>query len=114
LEDLELARKIVDIAADKQASDIVLLDTREICGFADYFVICSGESSRQLNAIIDAISDTLKQDGIKPLHQEGTTDSGWILLDYGNIIVHVFSTLERDYYQLEQLWEKATTKVRVP
>ena len=114
MEDLELARKIVDIAADKQAIDIVLLDTREICTFADYFVICSGESNRQLRAIVDAISDTLKKDDIKPLHEEGTTDSGWILLDYGNIIVHVFSVMERDYYQLEQLWEKAPTKARVP
>jgi ribosome-associated protein len=90
------------------------LDVREICSFADYFVICSGESSRQVKAIIDAISQELKKDNIKPLHEEGKTESGWILLDFGDIIVHVFSAAERDYYQLDKFWEKAATKVRMP
>jgi ribosome-associated protein len=114
LEGIDLARKIVDIASDKQAADIVLLDTRNVCSFADYFVICSGESSRQLNAIIDAISEQLKKEGIRPMHQEGTSDSGWILLDYGDVIVHIFDSFQRDYYQLEKFWENASTKVRVP
>ncbi len=77
-------------------------------------MICSGESTRQIKAIIDNISDGLKIEGVLPLHEEGTQDSGWILLDYGSVIVHVFSPLERDYYQLEKLWEKAPVKVRVP
>jgi ribosome-associated protein len=104
----------VDLVSDKQAADILLMDTQEVCSFTDYFIICSGESTRQIKAIIDNISDELKKEGIFPLHEEGTPNSGWILLDYGSIIVHVFSPLERDYYQLEKLWEKAPTKVRVP
>jgi ribosome-associated protein len=114
LETLEMARKIVNLASDKQAKDILLLDTQEACSFTDYFIICSGESRRQIQAIIDNIADDLKQSGILPLHEEGTPESGWILLDYGSIIVHVFSSMERDYYQLEKLWEKAPVRVRVP
>jgi ribosome-associated protein len=91
-----------------------LLDTRDVCSFTDYFVICTGESKRQLKAIIEAITETLKKEKILPLHEEGTSDSGWILLDYSDVIVHVFGSFERDYYQLEKLWEKACTKVRVP
>jgi ribosome-associated protein len=90
------------------------LDVREVCGFADYFVICSGESDRQVKAIIDAISQELKKDGIKPIHEEGTPESGWILLDFGDLIVHVFASFERDYYQLDKFWEKAATKIRIP
>jgi ribosome-associated protein len=114
LEGLELAHKVVDIVSDKQATDTVLLDVREICGFADYFVICNGESIRQVKAIIDAISQELKKDNIKPLREEGKPESGWILLDFGDVIVHVFSAIERDYYQLDKFWEKASTKVRMP
>jgi ribosome-associated protein len=114
LEGIELAHKIVDIVSDKQAVDTVLLDVREVCGFADYFVICSGESDRQVKAIIDAISQQLKKEKIQPLHEEGTPESGWILLDFGDVIVHVFSAFERDYYQLDKFWDKASTKVRMP
>jgi ribosome-associated protein len=114
LEDLELAHKIVDVLSEKQAADILLLDTHEVCSFADYFVIGTAESNRQLKAIVDSVSETLKQDGILPLHEEGTADSGWILLDYGSLIVHIFDTFQRDYYQLDKFWEKACIKVRVP
>ncbi len=114
LEALELAHKVVDIVSDKQASDIVLLDTQGICSFTDYFVICTGESNRQIKAVVDAITETLKKENVRPLHQEGTPDSGWILLDYGSVVVHVFGSFERDYYQLDKLWDKACTKVRVP
>ncbi len=114
LEALELARKIVDLAGDKLASDIVLLETREVCSFADYFVICSGESNRQLGAITDVINGELRKLKVTPSHIEGEPNSGWILMDYGDVIVHIFSPVERDYYQLEKLWEAAPTKVRVP
>jgi ribosome-associated protein len=77
-------------------------------------VICSGESDRQVKAIVDAITQELKKAHIKPLREEGTPQSGWILLDFGDLIVHIFSTLERDYYQLHKFWEKASTKVRMP
>ncbi len=114
LENIDLARKIVEIASDKQAVDIVLLDTQNVCSFADYFVICSGESNRQLQAIIDAISEQLKKENIRPQHVEGASDSGWVLIDYGSVIVHIFDPAQRDYYQLEKFWESAPTKVRVP
>ena len=114
LEAIDLAHKIVDIASDKQAADIVLLDTQGVCSFTDYFVICTGESTPQIKAIVDAISETLKKENILPLHEEGTPDCGWVLLDYGSVIVHVFGSFERDYYQLDKFWEKASTKVREP
>lgn len=92
----------------------MMLDASGVCSFADYFIICSGESTRQLKAIIDAVSENLKKERIMPLHEEGTPDSGWVLLDYGTVIVHIFSPVEREYYKLEELWEKASIKVRVP
>ncbi len=110
---IEIARKAVEAASNKQANDIVLLDVREICGFADYFVICSGESDRQVEAILDEIEHTLKKGGISPLHSEGTIDSGWAVLDFGDVIVHIFAPLEREYYQLDKLWGRATPVVRI-
>jgi ribosome-associated protein len=104
----------VDLAGDKLAADIVLLDTHEVCGFADYFVICTGESNRQLVAITDTINGELRKLQLTPMHVEGTPESGWILMDYGDVIFHAFGPFERDYYQLEKLWETASTKVRVP
>ena len=100
--------------SDKLAADTVLLDAREVCSFADYFVICTGESSRQIRAISDAVSEDLKAENRLPGHVEGTSESGWILLDYGDVIVHVFAPFERDYYQLDKFWQDATTKIRVP
>jgi ribosome-associated protein len=85
----------------------VLLDTRGICGFADYFVIVSGESARQLVAISDDIAQSLKKAGITSYHREGTTASGWLLLDYGDVIVHIFSSAEREYYKLDEMWNAA-------
>lgn len=94
--------------------DTVLLDVREVCTFASYFVICSGESKPQLKAIVEAISQELKKENIQHPHEEGTAESGWILLDFGDLIVHVFAAVTRDYYKLDKFWEKASTKVRMP
>jgi ribosome-associated protein len=113
LEGIEIARRAVEAATEKQASDIVLLDVSKLCSFADYFVICSGESERQLTAICDEIEHTLKKAGIMPLHHEGTADSGWILLDYGDVIIHVFAANERTFYQLDELWNQAVPVVRI-
>jgi ribosome-associated protein len=113
MEALELAQKTIEAASDKQATDIVLLDARKVCDFADYFVICSGGSSRQLQSIYDEIEHVLKNKGAVPIHSEGTMDSGWMLLDYGAVIVHVFAETERDFYQLDKLWEEATPVVRI-
>jgi len=113
LETIEVARKAVGIASDKQATDIVLLDVRSVCSFADYFVVCSGGSERQVKTIHSEIEQVLKSDGIIPLHREGTIDSGWLLIDYGDIIVHIFATVAREYYQLDELWDKATPVIRI-
>jgi ribosome-associated protein len=91
----------------------VILDIRKICSFADYFVICSADSDRQIEAIYEEISKTLKQEGILPYHREGTADSGWVLLDLGGVIVHIFSPQQRDYYKLDDLWGEATPVVRI-
>jgi len=113
LEAVEVARKAVEAASEKQASDIVLLDTRESCSFADYFVICSGESKRQLEAIWGEISQVLKREGVKPHHCEGTADSGWVLLDFGDVIIHIFAPVEREFYQLDRLWSTAVPLLRI-
>ena len=113
LEAIDIAHKVVEIASDKQAMDVVLLDTRGICSFADYFVMCSCDTSRQMNAIYDEIAKSLKSEDILPHHHEGAVDSGWLLLDYGDVIVHIFSLAEREYYQLEQLWSQASPVVRI-
>jgi ribosome-associated protein len=113
LEAIEAAHKAVAAASEKQAIDIILLDVRGVCSFADYFVICSGDSERQIKTIHNEVEHTLKQEGILPLHHEGTIDSGWLLLDFGDVIVHIFATLEREYYRLDELWEQATPVVRI-
>ena len=111
---MSLARRIVDLASDKQASDIVLLDIRGISLIADYFVICTVGSERQAGAILKDIGEkVLEEFGRKPLHTEGKPDSGWVLLDYGDVIVHVFSQSQRAFYNLEQLWSAATPIVRL-
>jgi ribosome-associated protein len=91
----------------------VLLDVRELCGFADYFVICAGESLRQLNSIRDEIEKSLKAEGATPIRSEGSADSGWLLLDYGDVIVHIFGAQEREFYDLEGFWRNARTVLSV-
>jgi ribosome-associated protein len=113
LEVVDLAKRIAEAASEKQASDVVLLDTRKVCSFADYFIICSGESERQIQAIGDAVAEVLAQEGVSLHHREGDANSGWVLLDLGDIIVHIFSQFEREYYQLEKLWSKAPVVVEI-
>ena len=109
----ELARKIVDAVSDKQAEDVLLLDIRNVASFADYFVIASGQTGRQMRALIDAVDEVAEQDGVKPLGIEGEPDSGWVLIDYGDVIVHIFAPEERAYYDLEGFWHTATPVVRI-
>ncbi len=114
LEALSLARGIVDLASDKLASEIALLDIRGVSLIADYFVICTVGSERQASAILKDLSAKLIDEfGRKPLHTEGKPDSGWVLLDYGDVILHVFSSTQRSFYNLEQLWAAATPIVRL-
>ena len=109
----ELAHRIVEIASDKKGNDIVLLRTAELTTMADFFVIVSGRSDRQVQALAGAIVDELRDDGIHPLGVEGKQSSRWVLLDFGSVIVHVFAPDEREFYGLERLWGKAAQVVRV-
>ena len=98
----------VRAAQDKKASDIVVLDLRKAGGFTDYFVICTGQNPRQINAIADAVGETLRKDfGERPALAEGIQKSAWILLDYFNFVVHIFSPDCRSFYGLERLWGNA-------
>ncbi|HTK44466.1 MAG TPA: ribosome silencing factor [Patescibacteria group bacterium] len=110
---LELARRIVELAEDKKAADIVLLDLTGLTTVADYFVIASGGSERQLDAIADGIVSGLRDEKIHAFGREGTAASHWVLVDFGSVIVHVFTPPERDYYQLERHWAEAKTILRV-
>ncbi len=110
---LELARRIVDLAEDKKAADIVLLDLTALTTLADYFVICSGGSERQLDAIADGIVGPLRDEKTKPIGREGTPASHWVLVDFGSVVVHIFTPPERDYYGLEKHWSEARTVLRV-
>ncbi len=110
---LDLARRIVELAEDKKAADIVLLDLGELTTLADAFVICSGGSERQISAIADGIVEGLREERVKPIGREGTPESHWVLLDFGSVIVHVFTPPERDYYQLERHWSGARIVLRV-
>lgn len=97
----------VAAAEDKKALDLVVLNLIEITSFADYFVICHGTSSRQVQAIADEIQDRLKQQKVRPLNIEGYNNAEWVLMDYGSMIVHIFSETSRRFYDLERLWRDA-------
>jgi ribosome-associated protein len=94
-------------ARDKKALDLVVLDVRAVSTVADYFVVCSGRSTTHLETIAEGIRMDLKAEGARPLHAEGQAGSGWVLLDYGDVLVHVFLEETRLYYALERLWGDA-------
>ncbi len=103
-----LARLIADYAGDKKAIDIAELDLRGVLGYTDFFVVCSGNTDRQTKAIHDGIHLGMKKDhGMLPRRVEGVSEARWILMDYLDVIVHVFTPEARDYYRLEQLWGEA-------
>lgn len=110
---LQMAHRVVELASDKKASDIVLLDVRGQTTMTDYFVICSGASDRQLAAIADGIEAGLKEGGDMALSREGDASSHWLLVDFGGVIVHVMSKPEREFYQLEKLWSEASLLVHI-
>ncbi len=90
-----------------------MLDIRRLTTIADYFVVCTAASERQLKAVTDAVLETVGKDGVDALHTEGVGESGWVLLDYGSVIVHIFAPAERQYYRLERLWSAATPVLRI-
>jgi ribosome-associated protein len=113
LDSAEVAQLVVEVASEKLAEDIVMLDLRQVVPFADYFVIMSAESSRQIEALEDDLTNALQESGIHRFHREGTAESGWVLLDFSDVIVHIFGPEEREYFQLERLWSRAPQVVRV-
>jgi ribosome-associated protein len=103
----------VDVLEERKGEDIVLLDIQEVSVIADYFVICSGTSDRMLDALLDAVVDQVKETFHSRPRVEGQPVDGWILADYGDVILHVFSPAQRDYYQLEELWSEAKVLLHV-
>jgi ribosome-associated protein len=110
---LDIARRVVELAEDKKAADIVLLDLTGLTTLADAFVICSGGSERQLDAIADGIVGGLRDEKVRPIGREGLAVSHWVLLDFGAVVVHIFTPPEREYYSLEKHWSEARTVLRV-
>lgn len=111
---LNMARLAVAAAADKKGDNIVLLDLRNLSSVADYFVIATGNVDRQLEAIADNIVEVLKRSQrVSPRRVEGTGQSGWVLIDYGDVVVHLFTPTLRAFYNLESLWSAATVLLRM-
>lgn len=112
IEPQELARELLAVAEDRKAWDPVLLDVRGKTTVADYFVVCEGETDRQLRAIADAMLERAKELGMRPLHVSGYEDATWILLDFDAVLAHIFLPGERAYYDLESLWSEAAKRRR--
>ncbi len=98
------AQQAARAALDKKAAEVIVLDVQGVSSVSDYFLVCSGKSATHLKTITDAIREELKAEGVRPLHTEGRPESGWVLLDYGDLLVHVFLEDTRVYYDLERLW----------
>jgi ribosome-associated protein len=114
VEAIDLARSLVDALEDKKAEDIVLLDLRGQSIFTDFFVICSGTSDRQLSALADAVHEAgRKRHRLKAPRIEGHPEGGWVLVDYGSVIVHCFSVAQRQRYRLEDLWHEGKVILRI-
>ena len=112
LDSESLANKAIDVLSDRQAEDIALLDISKSVTFTDYFVIATAQSPLQFNALADNLEKELKPEGHDIRHKEGSAENGWMLLDFGDIIVHIFSPDQRAYYRLEELWGRTTPVVR--
>jgi ribosome-associated protein len=104
---------MVDAVAERLGSDIVLLDMQDVSLLADYFVLCNAESTPQFRAIVEEVQKRAKEAGGRLLHVEGEPESGWVLLDYGSVVLHIFDPELRAYYNLEELWKQARLVVRI-
>ena len=115
MESLDLAKRITDIIVDGQGENVLVLDLQSVVTFTDYFVLCSGTSHRHLNALQATIREELKKGDVHLLapHIEGEAETGWILLDYNGVIVHLFSADMRAFYDLEGLWKNARVVVQI-
>ncbi|RIK24033.1 MAG: ribosome silencing factor [Anaerolineae bacterium] len=114
MEGLEFTRLLVDALQDKKGIDILVLDIHSQAVFADFFVICSGDSEPQLRALMQGVLQQAKKEGDRlPKGVEGTPADGWILVDFGEVVVHLFAAEKRAYYDLESLWHKGRVVVRM-
>ena len=110
-ESYSLARRMAELALTKKAEDVVILNMNRISGFTDYFVICHGIGELQVKAISDAVEDGLAEDKVKSWHREGYENRKWILLDYVDVVFHVFDRDSREFYGLERLWGDAEREI---
>lgn len=110
---VELAREIAEILTDELASDITLLDISDLSSFADVFVVSTADNVRQLNALQREVRDQLRERGIRPERAEGVAEAGWIVLDYGDVIVHLLTRGQREFYRLEDLWAEAPVLLKI-
>jgi ribosome-associated protein len=110
----ELARLCASAAGDKKARDVIVLDVRGRTTIADHFVICEGDTDRQVRAIADAVEKQCREAGIRPLHTAGLRDASWACLDFDAVIVHIFLPGERSFYDLESLWGGGTARRALP
>ena len=106
-ESREIAVTAARAAAAKQAVDVTILDVHGLIVITDYFVICSGQTDRQIKTLVEEVERAVRDIGEKPIRREGDADSRWVLLDYIDVVVHVFAQEEREYYDLERLWRDA-------
>ena len=113
LKPIDQAHFVVNLASDKKASDIVILDIRELSDVTDYFVVLTGSSQRQIGSLVQDIEQELKEVGVTLHHREGTAGSSWRLLDYGDLVVHIFESSDRNFYDIEGMWSKAHEVVRI-
>lgn len=112
LDSPEIAERLIEILSDRQAEEIAQIDIRRTAAFADFFVIATAGSARQLNALIDTLEKEMREAGVPLSGQEGEADSGWVLLTFDAVIVHLFSREQRAYYDLEGLWSRSAPLVR--
>lgn len=108
-----MARDIVDALEDKKGEDIVLMDIKEIASFTDYFVICTGTSDRMLDALANSAIDEVRKKYKRKAKKQGLSRDGWVVVDFGDVVLHLLSPDQRDYYQLEELWEEGKVLLRL-
>lgn len=113
LKPLELAHTIVDALEEKKGENILLLDLQKVAMFTDYFVICTGTSDRMLDALADGVEEKAREKFQIKGHREGQPASGWVVVDFGSVIVHLFAQEVRDYYNLEELWQEGKVLLRL-
>ncbi len=110
---MELARSVVTTLEDKKGEDILLLDIQNLASFADFFVLCNGTSDRMLESLADAVRESVKAEFGMIARPEGEPSDGWLVIDLGDVVVHLFSPEQRDYYDLEKLWDRGKVLLRL-